>query len=163
MPDRQPIKGENHMRIKTILLTILLIAVPFVALAEETMELKKQIMFDQKKLIVMENMVFTEEESAAFWPVYEKHQEKLFMVNQRGAKLILAYASAFQTLTDDQALKLIEEYYSIQDERLAVMKTMAADVEKALPGKKAFRYMQIEAKLNSIARFELAKEIPLAQ
>jgi hypothetical protein len=151
------------MRIKTMLLTVLLLAVPFVAMAEETMELKKKILFDQKKLVIMENMEFTEGEAAAFWPVYDKYQEELFQVSQRGAKLILAYASAYQTLTDDQADKIVDEYYDIQDDRLALMKKMAADVGKVLPGKKAFRYMQVENKLNAIARYELAKEIPLAQ
>ena len=151
------------MRIKSILLTILLLAVPFAALADESMELKKKIMFDQKRLVVMENMEFTEEEGKAFWPVYEQHQDELFKINQRGAKLIIAYASVYQTMTDDQANKIIDEYYDIQDERLVVMKKMAADVGKVLPGKKAFRYMQVESKLNAIARFEIAKEIPLAR
>lgn len=151
------------MRIKTILLTILLLAVPFLALAEESIELRKKIMMDQKKLIVMENVEFTEAEAKNFWPIFEKQQEKLFNVNQRGAKLILAYASAYQTLTDDQAEKIIDEYYDIQDDRLAVMKKMAADVGSVLPGKKAFRYMQVENKLTAIARYELAKGIPLAQ
>ena len=151
------------MRIKTILLTILLLAVPFLALAEDSAELRKQIMMDQKKLIVMDNMDFTEEEAKAFWPVFAKHQEKLFQVNQRGAKLILAYASVYQTMTDEQAAELIDEYFDIQDDRQHVMKKMMVDVEKVLPPKKAFRYMQVEAKLLAIARFELAKEIPLAQ
>lgn len=151
------------MRIKTILLTILLLAVPFFALADETLDLKKKILFDQKRLIVMENMDFTEAEANAFWPVYEKHQEELFQVSQRGATLILAYASVYQSLTDEQAIKLIDEYYDVQDDRLATMKKMAADVGKVLPGKKAFRYMQVEAKLTAIARYELAKGIPLAQ
>jgi hypothetical protein len=151
------------MRIKTILLITLLLAVPFVALADEALELKKKILFDQKKLVVMENMDLTAEEGKTFWPVYEKYQEDLFQVNQRGAKLILAYASAYQTLTDDQAEKIIDEYYDIQDDRLAVMKKMAADVGSVLPGKKAFRYMQVENKLTAIARYELAKGIPLAQ
>ena len=151
------------MRIKTVLLTILLLAVPFFALADEAMDLKKQIMFDQKRLIVMENMEFTEAEGKAFWPVYEKYQEELFQVSQRGATLILAYASVYQSLTDEQATKLIDEYYDVQDDRLAVMKRMAVDVGKVLPGKKAFRYMQVESKLTAIARYELAKGIPLAQ
>ena len=151
------------MRIKTILLTLLLLAVPFFALADEALELKKQILFDQKRLVVMENMDFTAEEAKAFWPVYEKYQEDLFQVSQRGATLILAYASVYQSLTDDQATKIIDEYYDIQDDRLAVMKKMAADVGKVLPGKKAFRYMQVESKLTAIARYELAKGIPLAQ
>ena len=151
------------MRIKTILLTILLLVAPFVVLADEAMDLKKKIIFDQKRLVVMENMDFTEQEAEAFWPIYDKHQEELFQVNQRGAKLILAYASVYQTLTDEQAVKIIDEYYNVQDERLVVMKKMAVDMGKVLPGKKAFRYIQVENKLNAIARYELAKGIPLAQ
>ena len=151
------------MRIKTILLTLMLLVAPVLALADEALDLKKKIMFDQKRLVVMENMEFTEQEAAAFWPVYDKHQEELFQINQRGAKLILAYASVYQTLTDEQAVKLVDEYYDIQDDRLTVMKKMAVDVGKVLPGKKAFRYLQVEAKLSAIGRYELAKEIPLAR
>jgi hypothetical protein len=151
------------MRLKSILLTILLLAVPFIAFADEALDLKKKIIFDQKKLVVMENMDFTDDEAKAFWSVYEKYQEELFQVSQRGATLILAYASVYQTLTDDQATKIIDEYYNIQDERLAIMKKMMVDVGKVLPGKKAFRYMQVESKLSAIARYELAKEIPLAK
>ena len=151
------------MRIKTVLLTLMLLVAPVLALADEALDLKKKIMFDQKRLVVMENMEFTEEEAAAFWPVYDKHQEELFQINQRGAKLILAYASVYQTLTDEQAVKLVDEYYDIQDDRLTVMKKMAVDVGKVLPGKKAFRYLQVEAKLSAIGRYELAKEIPLAR
>jgi hypothetical protein len=151
------------MRIKPILVAIGLLAIPLLSLAEEPTQLRKKIMFDQKKLIVMENIDLTEDEARVFWPVYEKHQEELFQINQRGAKLILAYAAAYQTLTDEQALKLIAEYYDIQDSRLAAMKRITNDVNKVLPGKKAFRYMQIESKLAAIGRYELAKEIPLAQ
>lgn len=151
------------MRIKSVLLTIILLAVPLLSMAEDSNQLRKQIMMDQKRLIIMDNMELTEAEGQAFWPIYEKHQEELFQVNQRGAKLVLAYAAAYQTLTDEQAVKLIDEYYDIQDDRLKVMKKMASDVGKVLPGKKAFRYMQIESKLSAIGRYELAKAIPLAQ
>ncbi len=150
------------MRFKSILLTILVLAVPFFALADSSsLELQKKIMFDQKKLVVMHNMNLTESEAKAFWPIYEKYQEDLFRINQRGAKLIFAYASAYQNMSDSQAIKLINEYYDIQYDRLAVMKKLVAAVDEVLPGTKAFRYMQIEAKLSAIGRYELAKEIPL--
>jgi hypothetical protein len=151
------------MRIKTILLTILLLSVPLLAMGEDSNVLRKKIMMDQKKLIVMENIDLTEAEATAFWPVYEKHQEELFQVNARTAELIMAYAAAYQTLTDEQALKLIDEYFAIENARIAVLKGMAKDVSQVLPGKKAFRYMQVESKLAAIGRYELAKEIPLAQ
>ncbi|MBW2450980.1 MAG: hypothetical protein JRF07_01350 [Deltaproteobacteria bacterium] len=151
------------MHLQKFLLALIVVAISTSVFADDTAELRKKIMMDQKKLIIMDNMEFTEEEAQAFWPVFDKHQESLFQVNQRGAKLILAYASVYQSMTDEQATQLIDEYFDIQDDRLMVMKKMMLDVEKVLPGKKAFRYMQIEAKLAAIGRYELAKEIPLAQ
>jgi hypothetical protein len=141
----------------------MLLSVPFLTMGEDSNVLRKKIMMDQKKLIVMENIDLTEAEATAFWPVYEKHQEDLFQVNQRTAKLIMAYAAAYQTLTDEQALKLIDEYFAIENARIEVLRGMAKDVSQVLPGKKAFRYMQVESKLAAIGRYELAKEIPLAQ
>lgn len=151
------------MRIKIALLTALMIVIPFAVLADESMELQKRIILDQKKLVVMDNMSFTEEEAKSFWPIYDKHQETLFQINQRAAKLIIAYAAVYQTLTDDQAVKILDEYFAMRQERLDTMKSFSEDLEKVLTGKKAFRYMQIENKLEAIARAELAKEIPLAQ
>ncbi len=151
------------MPMRTLLLLALLLATPVLELSADSAALRKQIMMDQKKLIVMENMELTDEEAKVFWPVFEKNQEELFQVNQRGARLILAYAEAYDTLTDEQALALIEEYNEIQNARQALMEKMTDDVSKVLPGKKAFRYMQIEAKLAAIGRYELAREIPLVE
>ena len=131
--------------------------------ADEAAELKKEIMFDQKKLIVMENMDFSDSEKKFFWPVYESMQNELFEVNQRSAKLIVAYAAAYQTLTDDQAAKIVAEYFDIEESRTAVLKRYAQKLSKGLPAKKVFRYIQVENKLAALARYELAKEIPLAQ
>jgi hypothetical protein len=141
----------------------LLLAMPMPALADEAGELRKKIIFDQKKLVVMQNMEFTEEEKTAFWPVYQKFQEELFPLNQRTVELVLAYASVFQSLTDDQAAKIVEEYLTIQDSRQAAMRKYFNKFMKILPAKKVFRYLQIENKMDAFARYELAQEIPLAK
>ena len=44
------------MRIKSVLLTILLLAVPLLSMAEDSNQLRKEIMMDQKRLIIMDNM-----------------------------------------------------------------------------------------------------------
>jgi len=141
----------------------LLLAMPMMALADEAGELRKKIIFDQKKLVVMQNMEFTEEEKTAFWPVYLKFQEELFPLNQRTVELVLAYASVFQSLTNDQAAKIVEEYLTIQDSRQAVMRRYFNKFMKILPAKKVFRYLQIENKMDAVGRYELAQEIPLAK
>ena len=120
-------------------------------------------MFDQKKLIVLQNMEFTGEEGKFFWPVYEELQDELFQSSQRAAKLIVAYASAYQTLTDDQATKIVAEYFDIQKSRTDTLESYMQKLSGGLPAKKVFRYLQVENKLEAMARYELAKGIPLAQ
>lgn len=141
----------------------LLLMIPLLAQASETDQLKKKILFDQKKLVVMQNMEFTDKEATDFWPIYEQYQEELFQVNQRAARLIIAYASAFQTLTDDQAEKIIADYLEIEKERLGLKEKYTQKFAQVLPGKKAFRYLQVQNKLETIARYEISKEIPLAK
>jgi hypothetical protein len=156
-------KGENPMRTRITLMTIMLLAAPLLAMADEAAELRKKIMFDEKKLVVMENMEFTEAEAKGFWPVYEQYQEKLFQNSQLFGQLIVSYATNYQSLTDQKALELIDKYYEARSERQKIMQNYTGDLKKVLPGRKIFRYLQVENKLEAIARFELAKEIPLAK
>jgi len=151
------------MYIKTLLLTILLMTAPLLALATESADLKKQIFMDQKKLVVMENMELSDDAAKNFWPVYGKYQEKLFNNAQKRGEVIASYASVYQDMSDSQALELVEDYYRTQDERLALMKQYAKELKTVLPGNKVFRYLQVENKLEAIARFEMAKGIPLAR
>jgi len=153
------IKGKKLV----VFLLCIALSLPILAWAGEVTELKKKIMFDQKKLIVLQNMEFTADEGKFFWPVYEDLQKELFQANQRAAKLIVAYASVYQTLTDDQAAKIVAEYFVIQKSRIAILDSYMQKLAKGLPAKKVFRYLQVENKLEAIARYEIAKQIPLAQ
>ena len=147
----------------TAVIICLVMGLPMLALSDEAGELRKKIIFNQKKLVVLQNMEFTDEEKTAFWPVYQKFQEELFPLTQRTMELILAYASVFQSLTDDQAEKIIDEYLTIQDSRQKTMRKYFKQFMKILPAKKVFRYLQIENKLVAAGRYELAQEIPLAR
>jgi hypothetical protein len=147
----------------TILLATLLLLTPALVLADDAAELQKKIFMDQKKLVVMENMEFTEQEAQNFWPVYEKHQEKLFKNGLQLAKVIVSYASVYNEMKSDEALALLDEFQQAQKQRLDILHQYANDLKKVLPGTKVMRSLQIEYKLQAIARFEMAKGIPLAQ
>jgi len=147
----------------TILLATLILLTPALALADEAAELQKKIFMDQKKLVVMENMEFTEQEAQQFWPIYEEHQEKLFKNSLQLAKVIASYASVYKEMKSDEALVLLDEFQQAQKQRLDVLHQYANDLKKILPGTKVMRSLQVEYKLQAIARFEMAKKIPLAQ
>jgi hypothetical protein len=60
-----------------VFLVCISLSLPVLVGAGEVDELKKKLMFDQKKLIVMQNMEFTADEGKFFWPVYEELQKEL--------------------------------------------------------------------------------------
>ena len=128
----------------TAIIICLVLGLPMLALSDEAGELRKKIIFDQKKLVVLQNMEFTDEEKTAFWPVYQKFQEELFPLTQRTVELVLAYASVFQSLTDDQAAKIIEEYLTIQDSRQKTMRKYFKQFMKILPAKKFFAIFRLK-------------------
>ena len=100
-----------------------------------------------KKLIVAEYHEMTESEAKTFWPVYEEYQKDLQNLNERLRSLLQSYATEYQSnsLSDDKAKKLLDEWIALDKDEVSHRKTYAAKVLKVLPAKKAARYLQIEA------------------
>ena len=116
-----------------------------------------------KKLVVAANMDLNEAEGKAFWPIYEAYQKDLSAINGRLAQTVKSYADAYSnnTLTDADAVKLATDALQIDQDELNLRKSYGAKLKKVLPGKKAARYIQIENKIRSLIRYELADGIPL--
>jgi hypothetical protein len=106
-------------------------------------------------------MQLTESEAKAFWPVYERYQDELFLLGARSVKLIKDYADAFDKMTDATAKKLLDEYMTIETLRLKLRKAYIPKFRKVLSPIKTTRYYQIENKIQAALNYELAKKIPL--
>ena len=153
------------------LMTAFTIAAAFVvpALAQNAgttnMDILRQKIKSDKKLLVAQNLNLTDAEGAAFWPVYEAYQKELQQINGRLTATINAYADAYNKgpVANDAAKKLIDEALAIDDAELQLKKTAIPKVMAALPAMKAARYIQIENKIRAAIRYELAASIPLVQ
>jgi hypothetical protein len=143
-----------------------LMAIPVFA-QEKPSGTNMQILLDKvkadKKLVVAANMDLNDAEAKAFWPIYEAYQNDLQTINARLGKTILTYADAYnkKTLTDAQAKQLSDEALAIDQDEIAMRKTYGTQLSRALPGKKAARYLQIENKIRAAIRADLAAGIPL--
>jgi hypothetical protein len=118
-----------------------------------------------KKLIVSKYMELTESEAQKFWPVYEEYQNELKKRNEQLLSLLQSYATDYRnkSLTDEKAKKLLDDWIAFEQDEVKQRKAMAPKVLKALPGKKAARYLQIENEFRMLIRYDLATTVPLAQ
>ena len=128
-----------------------------------------EIMIDaaraDKKALVAQSMQLTEAEAAGFWPIYDAYQTDLEALDARLGALIDRYAEQYnaRTLTDETAKELIDENLAIDAAEVQLRKDCLARLEGVLPTVKAARYLQIESKLRSILRYQLAGRVPLAE
>jgi hypothetical protein len=118
-----------------------------------------------KKLLVAKYMELTEAEAKRFWPVYEDYQKDLQKSNERLYNLLQSYAADYrsQSLTDEKAKKLLDEWIAFEQEDAKRRGSFAPKVLKALPAKKAARYLQIENEFRILIRYDLAATVPLVQ
>jgi hypothetical protein len=129
----------------------------------DTMRILTEKVKGDKKLLVAENMQFTEAEAKAFWPVYEKYQAELFLIRTRTLQLIKDYAAAYDKMTDATAKKLLDESMKIETLRLKLAKAYLPKFRAVLSDTKVVRYYQTENKVNAALYYELAANIPLVK
>jgi hypothetical protein len=118
-----------------------------------------------KKLLVATNMELTESEATGFWPIYEQYQKDLQKINRRLANLVESYMADFRSksLTDDKAKKLIDESVGIELAEAKLKSEYAPKLGKVLPVKKVARYLQIENKIRAVVKYDLASGVPPVQ
>jgi hypothetical protein len=131
----------------------------------DNMQIMKEKVKADKKLMVASNMQLTESEAKAFWPVYEEYQKDLAAINQRIGNLIQSYAKDYNanTLTDEKAKKLVDELVAIEQAEAGLKASYVPKLAKVLPMKKVARYLQVENKVRALVKYDLAGGIPLVR
>ena len=157
----------TRLRLMTVFTIAAALAAPAVAQNAGTanMEILRQKIKADKKLVVAQNLDLTDAEGAAFWPVYDAYQKDLQQINQRLAAAIVAYADAYNKgpVANDTAKKLLDEAVAIDEAESQLKKTAMPKILAVLPATKAARYIQIENKIRAAIRYEMAAGIPLVQ
>ena len=129
------------------------------------MEILKEKIKADKKLVVASNMNLTDAEAKNFWPLYDGYQKELEQINQKLITTIKSYADAYNAgkgeIANDTAKKLLADALAVEESEVKLRQSYAAKLGKVLPATKVARYLQIENKIRALVRFELAAQIPL--
>jgi hypothetical protein len=166
------IHGETAMKLlklSSLVVIAALGAAPLYAQAAATSTTDMEILRDKikadKKLIVSQNMTLTDAEAKAFWPIYDAYQADLAKLNDRTLKMIKTFADAYNAgpIPDATAKSLMDESLAIEQAEIQLRQSYVPKLGKALPAAKAARYLQIESKIRAIVKYDLASQIPLVE
>jgi Spy/CpxP family protein refolding chaperone len=127
------------------------------------MEAVRQAAAADKKGLVEKNMQLTPEEAQKFWPIYDGYQRDLDRIVQRQNRAVLDYVNAESSMTDGNARRIAKEFLAADAEEQKLRERTARKLLQAVPPRKAVRYLQIENKLRTFYRYDIAERIPLVR
>jgi len=131
--------------------------------AEANIDVLLDAIRSNRKALVAVNLGLTDDEAAKFWPVYDRYQKEINAVGDRLVAVIQDYTAHFSDLSDDKAMKLVDDYLAVEVDRIKVKRAYVDEFAKVLPGRTVARFFQIENKMDAVIRYDLAATIPVVE
>jgi hypothetical protein len=115
-----------------------------------------------KQAFISRQMALDSAEESRFWPIYDEHQRTLEPLQQRQRDHAAAYASAVAdgTLDEDLARELARELVAIAADESRLVDRTYSRLRRSLSEAQALQYLQLEARLSALLRYELAATLP---
>jgi hypothetical protein len=117
----------------------------------------------RRQAIVSAVMDLTPKEAETFWPLYREYRLEMGKVADRVSTLLVQYVEHYDTLTDDQASNIMNEYLSVEKAKTNVKSKYVSRFQKILPARKVMRFFQADHKLDAVISAQLASIVPLAR
>lgn len=129
----------------------------------DQMEILREKARADKKLVVATTLALTEGEAKAFWPVYNAYQSDMITHYDKLLSLIDRFTQAYDTMTDQTATQLLNEYLALEAKHVALLKSYVPRFQRVLPARKVARLYQVENKMRALVNYDLAQQIPLVK
>ena len=159
------------MRISPLAVALVAVACPLLASAQDespqvqSIRADEQIILSQimadKRAVFAQAMQLTDEESRAFWPVYDEYEAKVKKIDDRFIQLVNDYAAKYSTMTDADAQQMLAAKMKLDRERMDLQQAYTKKIARAVPVIKALRYAQVESRIDNELQREVMQLIPL--
>lgn len=152
----------NRSLIPIPLVFALAVALPLSAQSQdETIELARSVVQTERMAVVAANLGLSDAESAVFWPLYTEYRAAVDQAVDVRVALLEKFFAIQETLTDEEASALLDDFLKYEKDLLNVRTTYAKKMRKVLSGRTVARFFQIENKMDAVIEYEMASEVPL--
>jgi hypothetical protein len=126
-------------------------------------ELARSDLRSQKALIVSQNIEFTNDEAAEFWPLHREYDLEVNRLLDRRFALIKEYAANFRNMTDKTAERLIKQAFDFDEDRIDLKRKYFKKMSKVASVVKVARFFQLDNQLSMVVDLQVAAALPLIE
>jgi hypothetical protein len=130
--------------------------------AQDLQALQKSARAD-KRALVDKMLQLTPAEAKKFWPIYDNLQRDLAALNRARNVALETLVNRDRPVSDLYAKQIVNDLMSIEEQEIKALRKASNASLRALPPKKAARYLQLEQKLRAAQDYEIAVAFPFAQ
>lgn len=116
-----------------------------------------------KRALVAQTLQLTPDEAKRFWPIYDAYQRDLDMINRERNITVIDVVETDKPISNLYARSLEKSLISADEAEVKSRRTCYTKAMKALPAKKAARYLQLESKIRAAQAYDIAAAIPLVK
>ena len=113
--------------------------------------------------VIRTSLPLTEDEAAAFWPIYAEYSAETTKIMDRYTKMVMEFVRRNDSgdFSDEYAIGLLENFFAIKQELLDVQMKYVPKFKAVMPALKVAQFFQLENKINAEIDAQLAVAIPL--
>jgi len=116
---------------------------------------------NEKAVVIAQNISFTADEAAEFWPLYNEYNAALGPLLDARLGLLKQYVDRHDQLSDEQATALAGKIFDWEGKRLELKRAWFKKFAAVVPAKKAAQFFQIENQINAALDLLLMDALPL--
>jgi hypothetical protein len=139
------------------------VAAPAAGSFDQDVKLFRQDVRSLKKQIIAANLSLTDTEAEQFWPVYDRYTAEMAGIMDKKFELLKEYATNYDTITDEQADAYIQGRAAVEKSILELRLKYLPVFRKALSGKKAALFTQMDWRLSLVVDLQVASQVPMIE
>jgi hypothetical protein len=117
----------------------------------------------ERAALVEEEMQFTEEEAAVFWPVFKKYESELRRINSERLTLVAKYAENYADMSESVADAIVRKSLELDIKEAYVRKEYFREFKHVLTPTRAAKFLQLDGLLNLLVRAQVASSLPFIE
>jgi len=123
--------------------------------------LAKEDLAVQSKKLMLVNMQLTEEEGKKYWPIYDGYFAERSKIMDELMNMFKMIAEKFGSLTDEDAAKIAETFFDIEEKLSKLEKDTYNKIKDELSNLRGIQFLQIQRQIDTIVRLQISAQIPL--
>ena len=115
----------------------------------------------ERRTVFAQNMVLNQEQGKVFWSIYSDFELELEGLRKQTIQNLKNYSEQYEKMSDEQADVIMKIMLENETKRASVRKKYYKKMVKALGGKTATRFMQLDSIVSMMLKLSIYDELPL--